>query len=114
MKTFSFEYEDMPGKYGDILVLAHRLHAKMVPHELSMTIHNGWAIEIYPVGSTPLDERKFVLIQDDSSIKNNSHEIEFITEDNGNITTETLDDDECFERIWEWWKNEYESRTNNA
>ena len=106
-----FDYEDMPGEHKDILMLAHRLHAKMISHELSMTIYNGWAIEIYPIGNTPFDPRKFLLIQDDTSKKNNSGDIEFITEENNKYNTEILSEDECFERIEKWWYDEYRSHT---
>lgn len=103
-------YEDMPGLYKDILFLAQRLHYAMVPHELSMTQHNGWCIEIYPIGCTPFDTRKFILIQDDNSKKDKAHGIEFITEDDNKYDTEILDEDECFNRIERWWRNEYETK----
>ena len=107
-----FDYDNMPGAYKDILMLAARLHNKMIPHELSMTYDNGWCIEVYPIGMTPYDERKFILIQDDRSFKNNSRDIEFTEKTNDGYITEKLDEDECFERIEQWWKDE--SRTNYA
>ena len=106
-----FEYENMPGCYKDILMLAHMLHRSMIPHELSMTAYNGWCIEIYPLGGYCPGRREFVLIQDDHSKKKSGHDIEFIT-DSG---TEILDDDGCFDRIQRWWTDEYgKSQENDA
>lgn len=106
MRMTSFERDDMPGRHKDILVLAHRLHARSIPHELSMSAYNGWCIEIYGLENKPFKDRKFILIQDDSSKKNYSSDIECMTEKENEYVTEILDDDECFKRIEQWWKNE--------
>ena len=94
------------GPYLEILELAHDLAKKSVPFQM-IPQDVGWALIFYQPDQYGELERKYTLIVDDHSLDRDQRMIEVNEGEAGDVRQYSLDQDDCFDMIMEWYKETF-------